>query len=144
MKLYSIALTALLAIGLAAATGLSPHARYSPTLSPVSIAVDVTPQQLSRLDRATISATFSTADADSGPYTATLELVPPGGGNGPTATQGGFRLRHGQPLTIYWEWRADASLAPGRYAVHVQLSDANAHGVTSGTAPVPLVVTTQP
>jgi hypothetical protein len=100
----------------------------------------VTPQRLSPLDTATIAATFSTAGSEGGPYTAILELRPRGGGHGPTASQGGFRLRPGQTLTVYWEWRAGATLPPGRYTVRVRLRDPREHTVAHGTAPAPLIV----
>jgi hypothetical protein len=145
MKLYPIALTALLASIIVWAARPAPHAPRSRAITeslvnPVTVAVGVTPRRLVPLDRATIAATFSTAGSESGPYTATLELRPRAGGPGPTATQGRFRLRRGQPLTVYWEWRAGAALPPGVYAVRVRLRDVAGHAVASGTAPAPLIV----
>src|SRR5207248_11202905 len=80
MKLYPIALTTLLAIGVVAATRMAPHALRSHALkeslvNPVTVTLRVTPRQLIPLDTATIAAAFSTAGADSGPYTASLELL---------------------------------------------------------------------
>jgi hypothetical protein len=145
MKLFPIALTALLTIIGVAVTRPAPHALRSHAMkealvNPVTVAVGVTPQRLVPLDRATIAATFSTARPESGPYTATLELRPSAGGPEPTATQGGFRLRWGQPLTVYWAWRAGAALPPGVYVVRVRLRDVAGHAVASGTAPTPLIV----
>ena len=122
------------------ATRLTTHTPRSRATAPVTVAVGVTPQRLSPLDTATIAATFSTARPKDGPYTATLELRPRGGGPGPTATQGGFRLRPDQSLTVYWEWRAGAALPPGRYTVWVRLGDPRGHTVANGTAPAPLIV----
>jgi hypothetical protein len=146
MKLFPIALTALLAIIVVAVTRPAPHAPRSHAIKealvhPVTVAVGVTPRRLDPLDRATIAATFSTAGSESGPYTATLELRPRAGGPGPTATQGGFRLRRAQPLTVYWEWRAGAALPPGEYAVRVRLRNVAGYVVAGGTAPASLIVT---
>ena len=140
MKLYPIALTALLAMTVVSATRLTTHTPRSRATVPVTVAVGVTPRRLSPLDTATIAATFSTAGSEGGPYTAILELRPRGGGHGPTASQGGFRLRPGQSLTVYWEWRAGAALPPGRYTVWVRLGDPRGHTVANGTAPAPLIV----
>ena len=140
MKLYPIALTALLAMTAVSATRLTTHTPRSRAAVPVTVTVGVTPQRLSPLDTATIAATFSTAESEGGPYTAILELRPRVGGHGPTASQGGFRLRPGQSLTVYWEWRAGAALPPGRYTVWVRLGDPRGHTVASGTAPAPLLV----
>jgi hypothetical protein len=140
MKFYPIALTALLAMTVVSATMLTTHTPLSRATVPVTVAVGVTPQRLSPLDTATIAATFSTAGVEGGPYTAILELRPRGGGHEPTASQGGFRLRPGQPLTVYWEWRAGAALPPGRYTVCVRLGDPRGHTVANGTAPAPLIV----
>ena len=144
-RLYPTALTVLLALIVVAAASPAPHgprprALNASLVHPVTVAVGVTPRQLVPLNRATIAATFSTAVPESGPYTATLELRPRAGGRGPTTTQGGFRLRRGQPLTVYWEWRAGAALPPGVYAVRVRLRDVAGHAVASGTAPAPLIV----
>jgi hypothetical protein len=140
MKLYPIALTALLAMTVVSATRLTTHTPRSRATVPITVAVGVTPRRLSPLDTATIAATFSTAGSEGGPYTAILELRPRGGGHGPTASQGGFRLRPGQSLTVYWEWRAGAALPPGRYTVWVRLGDPRGHTVANGTAPAPLIV----
>jgi hypothetical protein len=142
-RLYPIALSALLALIVVAAARPAPHAPRPRALNaslvhPVTVAV--TPQRLVPLDTATIAATFSTTGPGSGPYTAILELQPRAGGPAPTATQGGFRLRRGQPLTVYWEWRAGAALSPGVYSVRVRLRDVAGHAVASGTAPAPLIV----
>jgi hypothetical protein len=145
MKLFPIALTALLAIIVVAVTRPAPyvprsHAIKESLVTTVTVAVGVTPRRLVPLDRATIAATFSTAGSESGPYTAILELRPSAGDPGPTATQGGFRLRRDQPLTVYWEWRAGAALPPGVYTVRVRLRDVAGYTVASGTAPAPLIV----
>jgi hypothetical protein len=68
----------------------------------------------------------------------------PAGHDALTATQGAFRLHHGQPLSVYWEWRAGATLPPGAYTVRVRLSDVTRQVVASGTAPVSLVVERYP
>jgi hypothetical protein len=145
MKLYPIALTALLVMTVVSATRLVTHTPHSRAIKeslvyPVTVAVGVTPQRLSPLDTATIAATFSTARSEGNPYTAILELRPRGGGRGPTASQGGFRLHPGQALTVYWEWRAGAALPPGRYTLWVRLRDPRGHTVANGTAPAPLIV----
>jgi hypothetical protein len=123
------------------ATRLTTHTPRSRATVPVTVAVGVTPRRLSPLDTATIAATFSTAGSEGGPYTAILELRPWGGGHAPTASQGGFRLRPGHSLTVYWEWRAGVALPPGRYTVGVRLGDPRGHTVANGTAPAPLIVT---
>ena len=138
MKLYPIALSALLAIIVVSVMRPALHAARSRATVPVT--VGVTPRPLVPLDTATIAATLSTTGPQSGPYTATLELRPRAGGRGPTATQGGFRLRRGQQLTVYWEWRAGAALPPGEYTVRVRLRDVAGQAVASGTAPAPLIV----
>jgi hypothetical protein len=68
----------------------------------------------------------------------------PAGPDALTATQGAFRLRHGQPLSVYWEWRAGATLPPGAYAVRVRLRDVTRQVVASGTAPTSLVIVRYP
>jgi hypothetical protein len=145
MKLYPIALTVLLAIIVVSATRPAPHALRSRAIkeslvNPATVAVGVTPRQFVPLDTTKIAATFSTAGPESGPYTATLALLPRGGGPGPSATQGGCRLRWGQQLTVYWEWHAGAALPPGVYTVRVRLRDVAGHAAPSGTAPAPLIV----
>jgi hypothetical protein len=145
MKLYPIALTALLAMTIVSATRLTTHTPRSRAIKaslvhPVTVAVGVTPGRLSPLDMATIAATFSTAGSEGGPYTAILELRPQGGAHELTASQGGFRLHPDQSLTVYWEWRAGAALPPGRYTVWVRLRDPRGHTVANGTAPAPLIV----
>ncbi len=149
MKLYPVALTALLSIGVMSAAAGTPqaprvHAAVSVAVAvPVAVAVNVTPRRLMPLDRATIAATFSTGRPDSGPYTATLELVQRGDRDGPTARQSGFRLRQGQPLTVSWEWRAGATLPPGIYRVRVRLGDGAGRIVATGQASAPLIVAGQ-
>ena len=115
------------------------------------VSVRVTPTRLAPLDRATIAATFSTDRLVAGPYTATLDLrahsggrAVPAGHDALTATQGAFRLHHGQPLSVYWEWRAGATLPPGAYTVRVRLSDVTRQVVASGMAPVSLVIMRHP
>jgi hypothetical protein len=68
----------------------------------------------------------------------------PAGHDALTATQGGFLLHHGWPLSVYWEWRAGAALLPGAYTVRVQLSDVTRQVVASGTAPASLVIVRHP
>ena len=151
MKMYLIAFAAVLSITALSTTHLTAPASRSHTIAPPSVSVSVTPTRLMPLDRATIAARFSSDRPDAGPYTATLELRPHSGGRAVparhealTATQGGFRLHHGQPLSVYWEWRAGATLPPGAYMVRVQLSDVTRQVVASGTAPVSLVVVRHP
>ena len=105
MKLYPFALTALLAMTVVSATRLTTHTPRSRASAPVTIAVGVTPRRLNPLDTATIAATFSTAGSEGGPYTTILQLRPRGGGHGPTASQGGFRLR--PELYEFWQHRED-------------------------------------
>ena len=101
--------------------------------------------------RIVYAGTFSSNRSVAGPYAATLELRPhsggravPAGHDALTATQGAFRLHHGQPLSVYWEWRAGAMLPPGVYTVHVRLRDVTRQVVTSGTAPASLVIVRHP
>ncbi len=96
-----------------AASGAMPHV----------VSIVVTPAQLAPLERATFATTFVNDGFRIGPYRATLELLPYSGGPLRSLTQRGFLLRHAQPLTIYWEWRAGASLPPSRYALRVLLSE---------------------
>jgi hypothetical protein len=151
MKMYLIAFAAVLSITALSTTHLTTQAFRSHTTAPPTVSVSVTPTRLTPLDRATIAATFSSDRPDAGPYTATLELRPHSGGrvvpagHAPlTATQGGFRLHHGQRLSVYWEWRAGATLPPGAYTVRVRLRDVTRQVVASSTAPVSLVIERYP
>ena len=151
MKMPLIAFAAVLSITALSTTHLTTHASRAHTTALPSVSVSVTPTRLAPLDRATLAATFSTDRPVAGPYTATLELRPhrgdravPTGHDALTATQGAFRLHHGQPLSVYWEWRAGATLSPGAYTVRVRLSDATRQVVASGTAPTALVIVRQP
>ena len=100
----------------------------------------MTPTRLTILDIATFAATFSPARPDTGPYTAILELQPRSGGHTLRAAQEGFHLHRGQPLSVYWEWRAGTTLPPGVYTVRVRLSDKIRQIVATGTAPGALIV----
>ena len=147
MKMYLIAFATVLSITALSTNHLTTPASRSHTTAPPSVSVSVTPTRLTPLDRATIAATFSTDRLAAGPFTATLELRPhsggravPAGHDALTATQGGFRLHHGQPLNVYWEWRAGATLPSGAYTVRVRLSDVTRQVVASGTAPASLVI----
>jgi hypothetical protein len=90
----------------------------------------------------TIATTLYNGSRIAGAYVATLQLLSRDRGIGPSAAQGGVTLRHGQRLTLYWEWRAGASLPPGVYTVRVVLREAARPGrlVASGTATTPLSV----
>jgi hypothetical protein len=145
MKLQPIALTTLLtmtSVSPAAVSATRPSAPASrpSAVVPIGVSVGVTPQRLSYLDTATIAATFS-IDRPGGRYTARLELLPQGSDR-PTAwrEQTELRLRAGQPVTVYWEWRSGASLPAGDYWVRVRVTDVGEHTVASGTAPAPLLV----
>ena len=147
MKTYLIGFVAVLSITALSTNRLTAPASRSHTITPPSVSVSVTPTRLTPLDRATIAARLSSDQPDAGPYTATLELRPhssaravPAGYDALSATQGGFRLHHGQPLSVYWEWRAGATLPPGAYTVRVRLSDVTRQVVASGTAPASLVI----
>lgn len=142
MKIYPIILTAFLSITVPSADRLTTPALPAHGGAPasVSVSVSVTPTRLMPLDTATFAATFSSARPDTGPYTATLELQPRRGDHTLTAAQGGFRLHWGQPLSVYWEWRAGATLPPGVYTVRVRLRDRTRQLVATGTAPVSLIV----
>jgi hypothetical protein len=109
---------------------------------PRVVGVRATPSQLSPLNTATFSATIANTGFDGGPYRATLQLRPLSGGQVRSASQRGFMLRHNQRLTLYWEWRAGASLPPGRYAMRVLLSAASgaAQPLTALTAATSLIV----
>jgi hypothetical protein len=150
-KMSLCAFAAVLSITVLSTTHLTTYASRSHTTAPPSVSVNVTPTRLAPLDRATIAATFSSDRPVAGPYTATLELRPhsrgravPAGHDVLTATQGAFRLHHGQPLSVYWEWRAGATLPPGAYTVRVRLSDVTRQVVASGTAPASLVIVRHP
>jgi hypothetical protein len=147
MKMSLLACAAVLSITALSTTHLTTHASRSHTTAPPSVSVSVTPTRLTPLDRATIAARFTSDRPAAGPYTASLELRPhrggravPAGHDALTAIQGAFRLHHGQPLSVYWEWRAGAMLPPGAYTVRVRLSDVTRKVVASGTAPVSLVI----
>jgi hypothetical protein len=109
--------------------------------SPAVLAVRVTPARVEVLDRVTVAATLVAA-AGAGRYAAILEFLPWGRGRTLRTAQGGLVLRPGQPLTVFWEWRAGESLPPGVYTVCVRLvSVAHPQGdVASGTARTPLTV----
>jgi hypothetical protein len=140
MKTYPIVLAAFLSITVPSADRLTTPALQAHGGALVRVSVSVTPTRLTILDIATFAATFSSARADTGPYTATLELQPRSGGHTLAAAQGGFHLHRGQPLSVYWEWRAGATLPPGVYTVRVRLSDKIRQLVATGTAPVALIV----
>jgi hypothetical protein len=147
MKMYLMAFAAVLSITALSTNHLTTHASRTHTTAPSSVSVSVTPTRLTPLDRATIAARFSSDRPDAGPYTATLELRPHSGGRAVPvghdalmATQSAFRLHHGQPLSVYWEWRAGATLPPGAYTVRVRLSDVRRQVVASGTAPTALII----
>ena len=144
MKTYPIVLAAFLSITVPSADRLTTPALQAHGGAPVGVSVSVMPTRLTPLDTATFGATFSSARADTGPYTATLELQPRSGGRTLRAAQGGFHLHRGQPLSVYWEWRAGASagatLPPGVYTVRVRLRDKTRQIVATGTAPVALIV----
>jgi hypothetical protein len=144
MKMYLIGLAAVLSIAVLSTMPLTTHASRAHTTAPPTVTVRVTPTRLTSLDRATIAATFSSAGSATGPYTATLVLRPQSGERALTAAQGGFRLHHGQPLSVYWEWRAGAALPPGVYTVRVQLSAVTRQVVTSGTARASLIIVRHP
>lgn len=122
----------------------SPQRAVSPLAgdSLIGVAVTATPTRLAPLDTVTIAATFHNASVAMGPYVANLELLSHPGHLDYSATQSGFSLYHGQPLTLYWEWRTGTSLPPGTYTVRVMLSE-TAHpdqAVASGTANLPLTI----
>jgi hypothetical protein len=87
------------------------------------VAIVATPARLAPLERATFATTFFNGGFRSGPYRATLQLLPRAGGPARSMTQSGFLLRHHQQLTLYWEWRVGASLPPGTYAMRVVLGE---------------------
>jgi hypothetical protein len=151
MKMYLMAFAAVLSITALSLNHLTTHASRSHTTAPPSVSVSVTPIRLAPLDRATIAARLSSNRPDAGPYTASLELRPHSGGRAVppghlalTATQGAFRLHQGQPLSVYWEWRAGATLPPGAYTVRVRWRDVTRRVVASGTAPTALVIVRHP
>jgi hypothetical protein len=107
------------------------------------MAVTTTPTQLTPLGTVTFAATIYNGGASGSPYAATLKLL--ARGRTLSATQNGLSLRHGQQTTLYWEWRAGASLPAGVYAVRVLLTETKRPGyvVAGGTASTPLVVVTR-
>lgn len=110
--------------------------------SDLTVAVQVSPARLAVLDTVTVAATFANHGATISRCTAILQLIPRHGGLTLTASQGGFPLRRGQRLTVYWEWQTGASLPPGVYTVHVLLaSTAQSHRIMArGTALIPLTI----
>ena len=94
------------------------------TAAPAVLGVTATPGQLGLLDRVTVATKLDNGGPIAGPYVAALQLLSRDRGVGPSVAQGGFTLHHGQRLTLYWEWRAGASLPPGAYAVCVVLCEA--------------------
>jgi hypothetical protein len=144
VKISPIALAAVLCAAVLPAHSQIKHLPLSDTTAPPAVIVGVTPTRLASLDTATIAATFISAGTARGPFTATLELRPHTGGHALTAVQGGFLLRKGQRLSVYWEWRAGAALPPGTYMVRVRLSDRTRRALTSGTARAPLIVARHP
>lgn len=106
----------------------------------IVVTVSARPTPLMALDTATFVVTFSAVRPAAGPYTAILELQQRGGGPTRSATQGGFHLCRGQPLSVYWVWRAGKTLPPGVYTVRARLCDLLRRIVATATAPTPLVV----
>jgi hypothetical protein len=88
---------------------------------PSVISLTATPLRAAPLEMVTFAAALRNGGYTYGPYRATLQLLPENGGRHHSLTQSGFMLRHNQPLTLYWEWRAGASLPCGIYAMRVQL-----------------------
>jgi hypothetical protein len=113
--------------------GTSPRAATAPQVTfrapaastrdamPAVTSLTATPLQAALLDTVTFATTFFNGGLTRGPYRATLQLLPEHGGRLRSLSQSGFMLRHDQPLTLYWEWRAGASLPPGLYTMRVQL-----------------------
>ena len=107
---------------------VAPHASFAPATAastraamPSVVALTATPLQAAPLDTVTFATTFFNGGITSGPYRATLQLLPEHGDQLRSRTQSGFMLRHNRPLTLYWEWRAGAELPSGRYEMRVQL-----------------------
>jgi hypothetical protein len=91
---------------------------------PSVTSLTATPLRAHVLDTVTFAATFFNGGFTCGPYRATLQLLPEHGGQRRSLSQSGFVLRHDQQITLYWEWRASASLPPGLYDMRVQLRPA--------------------
>lgn len=98
------------------------------TDAPAVLGVTSTPVQLGLLDRVTVATKLDNGGPIAGPYVAALQLLSRDRGIGPSVAQGGFTLHHGQRLTLYWEWRAGASLPPGAYTGRVVLREAARSG----------------
>jgi hypothetical protein len=91
---------------------------------PSVASLTATPLQADPLDTVTFAATVFNRGVTHGPYRATLQLLSEHGGQRRGLSQSGFMLRHDQRLTLYWVWRAGASLPPGLYDMRLQLSAA--------------------
>jgi hypothetical protein len=100
------------------------QAAYPQDAMPSVTSLRATPLRAHPFDTITFAATFFNGGCTCGPYRATLLLLPQRGGQLRGLSQSGFTLRHDQQLTLYWEWRAGASLPPGLYDMRVQLSTA--------------------
>ncbi len=107
---------------------VAPHASVAPAPAASTraamlsvVALTAAPLQAAPLDTVTFATTLFNGGVTSGPYRATLQLLPEHGDQLRSRTQSGFMLRHNRPLTLYWEWRAGAALPSGRYEMRVQL-----------------------
>jgi hypothetical protein len=89
---------------------------------PSVVSLTATPLQAAPLDTVTFATTVFNGGWTRGPYRSTLQLLPEHGGQLRSLSQSGFMLRHDQQLTLYWEWRAGASLPPGLYTLRMQLA----------------------
>jgi hypothetical protein len=85
------------------------------------ITLTATPLRAAPLDTVTFATTILNAGLTRGTFRASLQLLPEHGGQVRSLSQSGFMLRHDQYLSLYWEWRAGASLPPGSYKMCIQL-----------------------
>jgi hypothetical protein len=101
-----------------------PQATSTRDVIPSVTSLTATPLQVAPLETVTFATTFFNGGLTRGPYRATLQLLPEQGGQLRSLSQNGFMLRHNQQLTLYWEWRAGASLPAGLYKMRVLLGPA--------------------
>jgi hypothetical protein len=130
----------------ARAAGITPQHSGAVLLrgAPRVLAITTTPAQLAPLETVTIAAALYAGGTGTRPYTATVQLLPADGGPTRTATQGGITLHPRQQETVYWEWRAGASLPTGVYTVRVLLRGTAQPGGVVASATAGQTVTVAP
>jgi hypothetical protein len=107
---------------------MAPHRTFARALTAPAgdamlavITLTATPLRAAPPDTVTFTTTILNGGVTRGPFRASLQLLPEHRGQVRSLSQSGFMLRHDQYLSLYWEWRAGASLPPGSYKMCIRL-----------------------